>query len=150
MLVVGPAGAVGVPDRAGDEVRDEDVGEVVWVLLFGDPVAGQGKDARGSAAAAVVVPEAGAGSLGQAGVGARVPATVGKGGPDGVGRDAPQQPEDLGVASRAMAPAVADGLDDIGAVLRRGPSTLSVSFPPVKPRRRALPVLGRIWTCPST
>src|SRR5690606_17867795 len=69
VLDVGPAGAVGVPDRAGGQVRDEDLGEVVRVPLFGDPVAGQGEDARGAAAAAVVVPEAGAQPPGQAGVG---------------------------------------------------------------------------------
>lgn len=79
MLGVGPAGAVAVPDRAGDE----DVGEVVRVLLFGDPVAGQGEDTRGAAAAAVVVPEAGVPPLGQAGAGDRVPAAVGEAGQTG-------------------------------------------------------------------
>ena len=92
-----------------------------WVLgLLSVLVAGQRQDSGCPAAVTAIVPEPGPDPARQAAVGNGMPASVGKRGPGGVPGDRAEQPENLGVARRAVAPSVAVALDQVGPVLRIG------------------------------
>lgn len=116
MLVVGPSCAGGV-DRGPDiEVVDEEVGEVEGIALFNDPIEGKSQNACGSAAAPVVVPEAGADPLRQTRCCDGVPALIRELLPEAIAGDLGQEPKHLSIAGRTVAPAEAVPLDDGGTV----------------------------------
>ena len=166
VLIVAPARAVSVRGGTRGEVTDENVREWQSVRLLGLPVAGQREDPGRAAAAAAVVPESGAQPVRLAGVDDGVPAPAGQGRPGGVAGDLRQQAECLGVASRAVAPAVAVAFDQFWPVLRvgvrdeevvRAPASLRemTSAAPARamsrrsPRPAAWPTAARAQATPS-
>ena len=129
VLVIRPAHAVGIGGCPGREILDEYVGEVEVLCLLNVPVAGQRQDSRRPAAVTAVVPEPGTDAARQAAVGHGMPASAGECGPGGVPGDRAEQPENLGVARRAVAPAVAVALDQVGPMLRVRMRTTKPSGP---------------------
>jgi hypothetical protein len=99
-----------------NQVVDQLVGEVEVVTTLDDAVTGEGQDAGRPTAAAVVVPEPGPDPTPKSGLADRAPTAVTERGPRLVRGDLSEQPKDLGVASWAVAPAVALPLDQVRTV----------------------------------
>ena len=113
LLVVRPPDTGVIDGRACGEVVDQHIREAEVVTALDDAVARECQDAGRTAATAVVVPESRSDATWETGVRDGVPAPVDEGNPGCVSGDLREQPKDLRVAGRAVAPAIAVALNDL-------------------------------------